>query len=155
MPARSRPVRYAVAGTIAAAGLQLLVGALLWMHRFEFILARAQRRPDLTPNAVRDQAEGIVYGGLGVHLVLFVGYLALAWGISHGRRGARVRLTALLIVSIVAGTIATALIGAEIPVIRGGMIVVQALSTTLRFGVLYLLWIPAAMREHFSPAPAR
>jgi len=146
----SRALRIAIAGTLIAAGLQVLVGVLLWVHRADFALAQARLHPELSSVAVRDRAEGIVYGGLGTHLVLFVVYLVLARGVLRGRPGARVRLTALLLAASVAGGYAAVVLGGSVPTIRAGMMAVQAASTALRLTVLYLLWMPLTSRAHFT-----
>ncbi|MBX5490033.1 MAG: hypothetical protein IRZ14_02660 [Chloroflexi bacterium] len=155
-PKRPRAIDVAMLGFALLVLLQLLVGALLVLHRAEVIETTRRAHPEWAGAAVEQTANGTVYGGLAVHLVLAVLYAWLGLRCRDGSVAARSIASVLFVLGIAAGLgfvgSASAVLPNEVPYVIGE----QVVSTLLRLGTLLLLWVPPEARTFFArrPTPA-
>lgn len=153
-PQRPRAIEVAMLGFALLVLLQLLVGALLVLHRAEVIETTRRAHLEWSAAAVEQTANGIVYGGLAVHLILAALYAWLGLKCRDGSAAARIIASVLFVLGITAGLgfvgSASAVLPNEVPYVIGE----QVISTLLRLGTLLLLWVPPEARTFFARRPA-
>ncbi|HLH26285.1 MAG TPA: hypothetical protein VK066_27515 [Chloroflexota bacterium] len=118
-PKRPGVINAAMLGFASLVLLQLFVGTLLVLHRDEVVQTVSRAHPEWSAAAVQQTADGTVYGGLAVHLVLAALYAWLGLKCRGGSAAARVIVSALFVLGIAASlgfvTSASAVLPNEVP----------------------------------------
>jgi hypothetical protein len=133
-------VQYAV---YAVAAIHVVALALILTHRDVMTTAFAASHPGQDPN-------GAVWQSVLPHVVLAILLPLRARRLRSGRPRARVVLTVVLAIQILAHA-TLPMVLAELPGYGAQVIAVQAVSLVFEIAALVLLWSPAA-RRFFAPA---
>lgn len=129
------PLRVAVWCLYALSAFQLLIAILLYLNWQQTVDGFTGRPFAPTPEA----AESAAAGTLGLHALVALLYLWLAWKVGARRRWARLVATLLLAVNIVGGVVTMFTLSDQTPLNPVGIV--------LALAAVIFLWVPK-----FTPA---
>jgi hypothetical protein len=136
-------------GVVAAVHLVALV--LVLTHRADILATTAADHPDWAPDRIAEQASSQVWESVLPHVLIPVLLLWRASGLRTRRPRARIVLTVLLGVQLLAhATLPMTL--HQLPGYAPVIIAVQAFSLVFEVAALALLWGPRESREWFASA---
>jgi hypothetical protein len=148
IPNPPRDLRRAFLAVLVVAAVHLVALVLIALHVDVIRGATAAAHPDLAADRIDALTRSQVFSSVVPHVVLALVLPWRAWALRSGRRSARIILTVLLGLQLLAHATLPVVLR-ELPGYAGWVIAVQAFSLVFELLALWLIWVPAPVREFF------
>lgn len=148
-------VTLATAFLFVLALLQFVVPVLFVMYRLDIHTGIETLNRSLPADTIRGIADGTIIGSVALHALIAMLYVWLAVLIRKAHKGARIAVTALLVLDTLGGWLAfhaaSNLIPRQMPYVIGE----ETISLVLRIAALSTLWGPRSSSSYFASPRTR